>query len=68
MSEDARVRMLQRPLRRALGSLENWKGQPARARYVNDERFMMVEISCVAIQEVIDLLKDVEGGIVRNEP
>jgi len=49
-----------------LKSLKNWKGQPARARFVNDERYMMVEVSCAAIQEVIDLLKDVEQGIVRG--
>ena len=54
-------------IKSVLNSLENWKGQPARARYVNDERYMMVEISCVVIQGVIDLLKDVEDGIVRKE-
>jgi len=53
---------------RVLKSLENWKGQPARARFVNDERYMMVEISIVAIQELIDLLEDVEQGIVRSRP
>jgi len=46
-------------------SLENWKGQPARARFVNDERYMMVEISIRAIQELIDLLKDVENGVIN---
>ncbi len=46
-------------------SLEAWKGQPARARYVNDECYMMVEVSIRAIQQLIDLLEDVEQGIVR---
>ncbi len=47
-------------------SLESWKGQPARARYVNDERCMMVEVSITAIQELIDLLEEAEQGIVRS--
>jgi len=55
-------------IKSVLSSLENWKRQPARARFVNDKRYMMVEVSCVAIQELIDLLKDVEQGIVRRQP
>lgn len=47
-------------------SLENWKGQPARARYVKDEQYMMVEVSITAIQELIDLLEEAEQGIVRS--
>jgi len=47
-------------------SLENWKGQPARSMFVNDERYMMVEVSIKAIQELIDLLEDVEHGVVRG--
>lgn len=45
--------------------MENWKGQPARARFVNEERYMMVEVSIVAIQKLIDLLEEAEQGIVR---
>lgn len=45
-------------------SLEKWQGSTAREVYVNNEAFMVVEVSTVALQQLIDLLREAEQGIV----
>ncbi len=49
-------------------SLEKWKGMPARMLYVQDEPFKVINVSIVALQTLIDLLKDAEQGIIRTTP
>lgn len=46
----------------AISRLEGWKTFSSRTTYVNDVRYQMVEISIRAIQQVIDILKEAEGG------
>ncbi len=48
-------------------TLEKWKEMPARILYVQDEAFKVIEVSTVALETLIDLLKDAEQGIVRRE-
>lgn len=47
-------------------SLEKWKGMPARARWVEGEPFMVIEVSTVALQKLIELLEEAEEGIIRH--
>ncbi len=47
-------------------SLEKWKGMPAHARWVRGEPFMVIEVSTVALQKLIELLEEAEEGIIRH--
>ena len=47
-------------------SLETWQESPARIVYVNDEALKVVEVSIIALQQLIDLLKEAEQGIVST--
>ncbi|KKL58275.1 hypothetical protein LCGC14_2227030 [marine sediment metagenome] len=49
-------------------SLKKWQESPARLLYVRDESFKVIEVSIVALQQLIDLLKDAEQGIIRTTP
>lgn len=53
-------------IREALEYLRNWKGQPSRTRYVNAHSYPMVEVSILAIQEVIDLLQGTRPRLERE--
>lgn len=49
--------------RRAKDRLESWKTFEGRSKFVNDERYIMVEVSLSAIQEVIDALAEVTAPV-----
>ena len=48
-------------------SLEKWQESPARLLYIRDEPYKVIEVSIVALQQLIDLLCEAEQGIVRAE-